>query len=166
MKSVYSKVQMGWKTMAVAAGLTVLLALPGQAGDDTFKIARDRSIPGKFGIETCDTFARELYSRLVQAGGEAHYVVYDWQIPGGRSGRHAIVVYRDAQGRYFGMDQSRRQPLWLTGNSPDAWAAWFNGPGYTRVVRSVTDPSLAGAYADLSRAPKAGASSAKLLAMK
>ena len=137
--------------MALAAGLTLLLAVPSQAGDDTFKIARDRTLPGKFGRETCDVFARELYSRLVHAGGEAHYIVYDWQIPGGGSGRHAIVVYRDAKGRYFGMDQSRRQPVWLTGNSANQWVGWFSGPGSTRVVREVTEVSLAGQYADLSR---------------
>lgn len=143
----------------------MMLALPGHAGDDTFKIARDKTIPGKFGRETCDVFAKELYNRLTQAGGEAHYVVYDWQNPGGRSGRHAIVVYRDAQGRYFGMDQSMRTPVWLTGQSPSAWAAWFNGPGHTRVVRSVTDASLSGEYADLSRAPKINRN-VKMVAMK
>jgi len=167
MKRKFAKLEKGLKVAAVVFAVAAMMGTESYAGDDTFKIARDKTIPGKFGHETCDIFAKELYSRLVAAGGEAHYIVYEWDYPGKGSGRHAIVVYRDAQGRYFGMDQTKRQPVWLTGSTPSQWVSWFNGPGDTRVLRSVTEPNLAGQYADLSRPSRANnGSNSRMVAMQ
>ncbi len=141
-------------------GVTLLLiggSMPIQAGDDSFAIARDRSIAGKRISGACLPFAQDLYSRLTKAGGEAHLVVFNWRSPAGITGTHAIVVYRDKEGRYWAMDNLQTAPLWLAGSTPAAWASFF-APRYAVEVKGhKMDPALAGQYADRSRSTETAA---------
>ena len=131
-----------------------LISTPVRAGDDTIAIALDKTLPGKFGINTCDIFARALYKKLVTAGGEAHYVVYNWKTGEGYWSCHAIVVCRDAKGQYLGMDQNKRMPVLLVGSTPLEWAQWFNGPGEVQLVTTFTDSRVSGQYAQLAAGKK------------
>lgn len=145
----------GSKLRSLAAAFFLLAFFPGpaRADDDTLMIALDKSLPGKNGLYTCEMFARELYRRLTGAGGEAHYIVYNWKSMDAGWLCHAIVVCRDAKGQYLGMDQNKRMPVLLAGTTPAEWIQWFNGPGPVELVSSFTDTRLAGQYADLSRPP-------------
>jgi hypothetical protein len=147
-------------TLAVRAILSAVCALTllfvflpdlTKAGDDSFDIALSLDISGKGGWNTCNTFAKELYRRISEAGGEAHYIVYDWVDDQNFSGRHAFVVYRDSSGRYWGIDQMCAQPKWLVGSNPKKWAYWFAAPREAHIVYSQTEPMLAGRYPDRSR---------------
>lgn len=129
-------------------------------------IALDKSIPGKFGVDTCEIFGQTLYQRLVAAGGEAHYLVYNWKNMEGEWECHAIVVCRDAKGQYLGMDQTRRMPVLLIGKTPEEWVKWFHGPGEVELVSSTTPKSLAGNYADLSRKPGKKSVASKVIVSK
>lgn len=155
-------------TFSTLLGASLLLAVSAmslQAGDDSFSIARDKSIAGKRITGACLPFAQDLYSRLTQAGGEAHLVVFDWRAPGGQTGTHAIVVYRDKEGRYWAMDNLQAAPLWLAGSSPASWAAFFAPRFDVEVKAHRTNPALAGQYADRSRSTEtADARTAGLLA--
>jgi hypothetical protein len=122
----------------------------GFAGDDSFSIAREKDITGKYVSGACLSYAQDLYSRMTQAGGEAHLVVFDWT-SANNSGKHAIVVYRDKEGRYWGMDNLKQTPIWLAGTTPREWADFF-APRCDVVVKAhKTDLALAGQYADRSR---------------
>lgn len=125
-----------------------------KASDDSWKIALALDIPGKNGWNTCAPYAKELYSRLTRAGGEAYLIVFDWTDANRLSDRHAIVVYRDAKGRYWGMDNRANKPVWLEGRNPSEWASFFSRTAYTSVYTAYTNPSNYGQYADLSRSPQ------------
>lgn len=66
--------------------------------DDTWSIARDFDLPGKYKHGQCDPFARQLYTNLIGAGGEAHYIVYSYTDEMRNQKLHAFVVYRDKKG--------------------------------------------------------------------
>lgn len=153
-------------TTLFAATLVLGVALvAGWAGDDSSSIARDHGIAGKWVSGACLPFAQELYSRLTAAGGEAHLVVFNWRSPSGETGAHAIVVYRDKEGRYWAMDNLQASPLWLAGSTPSAWAAFFVPRYDVEVKAHRSNPALAGQYADRSRiAATAAAGPATLLA--
>jgi hypothetical protein len=140
-----------FRSLAAAFFLLGLFSGPARAADDTLAIALDKSLPGKNGLNTCEMFGRELYRRLVGAGGEAYYIVYNWKSMDSGWLCHAFVVCRDARGQYLGMDQNKRMPVLLPGKGPAEWIQWFNGPGEVELVSSFTDQRLAGQYADLSR---------------
>lgn len=137
----------------LACGFLFLQPGLSRAGDDTLTIALDKSLPGKYGYLTCDIFARALYKRLIGAGGEAYYIVYNWKSMDAGWLCHAMVVCRDGKGQYLGMDQKRSMPLLLPGKSPEEWIQWFNGPGEVQLVSSFTDKRTYGQVADLSRGP-------------
>lgn len=128
--------------------------LQSKAGDDSWDIALALDLPGKGGWNTCAPFAKELYSRLTRAGGEAYLIVYDWTDDNRFSDRHAMVVYRDAKGRYWGMDQRMSKPIWLSGKNPSDWANFFSRAAQVQVRVAYTNPSNHGQYADLSRSPR------------
>lgn len=121
------------------------------AADDSFCIAMGKDIPGKFGWTTCEVFAQSLYQRLTRAGGESYYITFSWTNPSGMSGRHAIVVFRDAEGDYWGMDSRAQRPLRVSGNSSSSWARSYC-QGYSVHIASVTtEEKLKGQYASLDR---------------
>ncbi|PAW77659.1 MAG: hypothetical protein B9S32_10295 [Verrucomicrobia bacterium Tous-C9LFEB] len=128
--------------------------LQSKAGDDGWSMALALDLPGKGGWNTCAPYAKELYSRITRAGGEAYLIVFDWQDDRRMSDRHAFVVYRDAKGRYWGMDQRMNKPVWLAGKNPSEWAAFFSRTAVTEVRTAYTNPANHGQYADLSRSPK------------
>jgi hypothetical protein len=119
------------------------------AADAAHDIALDLSIPGKSGWTSCDNFARNLYPRITGTGGEATYIVYDWKDESHFCGRHAFIVFRDAQGRYWGMDNRTAKPKWLNGTTPRQWTQYFAGDVDTAVVYSHTNVWLIGCSAGL-----------------
>jgi hypothetical protein len=140
------------------AGVWGGLSAGALAADDSRTIARNAQVAGKFRKDQCLPFARDLYGQMVQAGGEAHLVVYQWNdafAQGQKSGYHAIVVYRDSSGRYFGVDNLTWKPKWLKGSTPSEWAMFFAGFGkQVAVTQSITEPTLRGSVASLDRAPR------------
>jgi hypothetical protein len=147
-----------WAQAILATGLIIFCSVSLASGkDDSGVIAREKDIPGKFRVGQCLPYAQELYNRFIRAGGEAHLVVYQWQnlqngVNGQWSsgeGRHAIVVYRDAKGRYYGMDNTTWKPVWLKGQTPGEWAQSFAGmDASTRIVSAQTELTLKGRYPD------------------
>lgn len=147
-----------WAQTMLATGLLIFCSFNLACGkDDSGVIAREKDIPGKFRVGQCLPYAQELYNRFIRAGGEAHLVVYQWHnlhngVDGQWSsgeGRHAIVVYRDSKGRYYGMDNNTWKPVWLKGQAPGEWAQSFAGMNAsTRIVSAKTELALKGRYPD------------------
>jgi len=102
-------------------------------------ISMANDIPGKGGWLTCLPFAKELHNRLVSNGIESHLVTLKW-VDGSRP--HIVVVYRDTDGRYYGMDNRERKPRWLSGNSPEEWVFSWYGGAVARVYRHVEGRSF------------------------
>lgn len=100
-----------------------------------FDRAVAEDLPGKYAKGACLPFAKELYARFSRSGIEAHLIAYAWNDRMGESGLHAFVVYRDEEGRYWGMDNLRHQPLWLGGNTVLDWSQSFS-PYTTVTVRA------------------------------
>jgi len=116
-----------YQIFKVVALCLVILPAIGSAKDDSHELAMNAHIRGKGRWNTCDMFARDLCQHMACAGTEAHYVVYDWQDDFHGTGRHAFVVYRDSDGRYWGMDNRSVAPKWLSGQDPVEWVASFAG---------------------------------------
>lgn len=123
----------------------------GWSADDGGFIARDQSIQGKGVSGECLPFATSLYNRLNSAGGEAHLIVFDWRA-GGQQGRHAMVVYLDQRGQYWGMDNIQRSPRRLDGaDNPEEWVMQF-APGYQVEIKAHKwNTAFLGSYADRRR---------------
>jgi len=123
-----------------------------RAADNSHDIALALNISGKAGLNKCDSFARDLFQRINNAGGEATYVVYDWVDENRSSGRHAFIVYRDSKGNYWGMDNVRHNPKWLDGKTPAEWVQNFASGVESRLVYAHTNVWLVGCYADFEHA--------------
>jgi hypothetical protein len=147
-------VKASWAAAALLGAAFIMSPIQSKAGDDSWKISLALDIPGKNGWQTCAPFAKELYSRLTRAGGEAYLVVFDWTDENRLSDRHAMVVYRDAKGRYWGMDNHANKPVWLSGSNPTEWASFFSRAAFVSIYTAYTNPANIGQYADLSRAPQ------------
>ncbi|SDT93742.1 hypothetical protein SAMN05444156_0897 [Verrucomicrobium sp. GAS474] len=120
--------------------------------DDGWEIAAALDVHGKGGWTTCGVFAKDLQHRFTLAGGESHIVVYDWTDAAGFGQRHALFVYRDTTGRYWGIDNRHAQPKWLAGTTPAAWVDfWEPDKKSIHLVADVSNPKLAGRSADKSR---------------
>ncbi|MDD5260435.1 MAG: hypothetical protein PHD76_01165 [Methylacidiphilales bacterium] len=107
------------------------LVLAAAGPDDALRIAKDWNIPGKNYPEQCQPFADELFRRMDAAGVEAYKVKFSWEsynfTARTRNGAHVMVVFKDARGRYYGMDNMALQPVWLRGDSAEAWTEFFAG---------------------------------------
>ena len=141
--------------LLVVAGNMLIGGL--QAEDGSAYLAKSKDVAGKFQVRECNTFAKDLYQKFARSGGEAYLVVYDWtnlkrDFRSQGSGRHAIVVYRDAKGRYYGVDNATWKPVWLKGSTPSEWAAFFGGMNLqTSVVSSQTVAANKGQYPNLAQ---------------
>lgn len=100
-------------------------------------LAQSFDIVGKGRPNACLPFATDLSARFQLLRVEANVIIYDWKIPTGGSGRHAIIVFRDAQNRLWGMDNLRRKPVWLSGEDPRQWIAQFSPKAQTRLVSTI-----------------------------
>ena len=135
---------------AVVAASKASAATPSR--DDGWEIASALDVAGKGGWTTCATFARDLQHRFTMAGGESHVVIYDWTDAAGFGQRHALFVYRDAAGRYWGIDNRHAQPKWLSGTTPTAWVNFWEPDKKTvALVADMTNPKLFGKTADKDR---------------
>ncbi len=132
--------------LLVLAGLTKV-----SARDDAWEISLNANMQGKGGWFTCLGFARDLYERLDLAGGEAHLIIYEWTGEDRRTGRHAIVVYRDGKGRYWAMDAKSPRPRWVKGTTSQEWVTLFAHETENKILHHQTNPQLAGRTADLNR---------------
>ena len=98
---------------------------------DPIQIAKAQDIPGRMHVGDCQRYADELFRRLDAAGIQAYKVSFDWESykfnARARTGSHMIVVFKDSRGRYYGMDNMARRPVWLRGNSPAEWTEFFAG---------------------------------------
>ena len=144
----------GIKAFVALLGTLAALWVPsGHAAtaDDGWTLAMEFGVKGRGGWTTCYAFARALQERFSLAGGESHLVVYDWTDEAHFSDRHAFLVFRDATGRYWGIDNRAAKPRWLHGTTAPEWAAFWDPEKTTRVVADVTDWNLRGHTADLGR---------------
>ncbi len=144
-----------FKALVALLGTLAALWIPtgarAAAPDDGWTLAMEFGVKGRGGWTTCYAFARALQERFSLAGGESHLVVYDWTDDAHFSDRHAFLVFRDATGRYWGIDNRSAKPRWLHGTSAPEWAAFWDPEKTTRVVADVTDWTLRGRTADLGR---------------
>jgi len=118
------------RTLLLAFFLTLPAGLQASALD-AHQIAKALDIPGKNRSGECERYAQELFQRLDKAGVEAYKIVFNWEsynfYATKHSGTHAMVVFKDGRGRYYGMDNKSRRPVWLNGSSPEEWTAFFVG---------------------------------------
>ncbi|HEY8967000.1 MAG TPA: hypothetical protein VIM58_11175 [Candidatus Methylacidiphilales bacterium] len=120
--------------------------------DDGWEIAASLDVAGKGGWTTCGAFAKDLQHRFTLAGGESHIVVYDWVDADGFGQRHALFVYRDAEGHYWGIDNRHEHPKWLSGTTPADWVAfWEPDKKAVSLIADVSNPKLFGKTADKDR---------------
>ncbi len=107
------------------------LVLASDGPDDALRIAKASNIPGKNYPDQCQPFADELFRRMDAAGIEAYKVKFSWESYNfnarTRNGAHVLVVFKDVRGRYYGMDNMALQPVWLRGDSAEAWTEFFAG---------------------------------------
>ncbi|MEM9400066.1 MAG: hypothetical protein AAF984_07630 [Verrucomicrobiota bacterium] len=115
--------------------LLCFVVTPTFASDDKINVSSDRNLTENHEIATSDILLRELYKRFITAGAEAYYIVYDWRNMHGKIGRHTIVVYKDAEGRYFGMDQTLQKPKWIQGKNATQWVQSFSNHEDTFLVQ-------------------------------
>lgn len=81
-------------------------------------IAKSNDVIGKYEMNQCLPFAKDLHQRFKEAGVNSAIVAYFWQA-GFHIGGHAIVLYED-EGRIYGMDNMTWRPRWLkTGKLQD-----------------------------------------------
>ena len=124
-------------TILFMVGLLVTSTV--QANDLGMKLAKDRSIPGKNQIGECAKYADALFAKMNASGVEAYRVSFDWShlsgISGGQ-GAHAVVVFKDARGRYYGVDNMTWKPIWLKGNNSQEWATFIAGMDTSTSVRN------------------------------
>lgn len=132
-----------------------------EAKDDGFALALSQDVPGKNNVGgRGGEFAPELYNRFVKAGGEAYLVSFKWRREFEKPEQmrsSTVVIFRDANGRYWGMDMYSNQPTWVPGQEPQKWLDRLYPSLITQLVSSKTEPSLAGRYADRSRVASGGA---------
>jgi len=109
-----------------------------QADGFGMKLAKDRSIPGKNQIGKCATYANALFAKMNAAGVVAYRVSFDWsKLTGlsGEQGAHAVVVFKDSRGRYYGVDNMTWKPIWLKGNNSQEWSTFIAGMDTSAHVR-------------------------------
>ena len=142
---------LGWAALlwalSMASSLATIPTAPTMR-DDGWDLALTPHLTGKGGWTTCYLFARALQWRFTCAGGENHLVIFDWVSPLHTRGRHAFLVYRDAESRYWGMDNLSAKPRWLPGTTPMEWAVFWAGDSTVLRVTDATDRHLAGKTAN------------------
>jgi hypothetical protein len=138
-------------TAAALGGMAPAPAGADDLRDDGWTLAMEFGVKGRGGWTTCYAFAQALQERFSLAGGESHLVVYDWTDEAHFSDRHAFLVFRDAAGRYWGIDNRSPKPRWLRGTTPAEWAAFWDADKTVRVVSDMTDANLRGRTADMGR---------------
>jgi hypothetical protein len=120
----------GWLLLLLLFGLSsgAVQALQKDPAETAFETAMSFKITGKGHYGQCYAYAGELYNRMAELQVEVYMITYDWE-KNGRSGRHSIVVYGDGKGRYWGMDNMSRKPLWLDGTGVESWVFSFEYQG-------------------------------------
>jgi hypothetical protein len=83
------------------------------------------SVPGKFERGQCAVYAGNLQNKLTTQGKESHLLIYQSNAFG-ESIRHAFVVFRGKDGSYMGIDNERRDPMVMTGSTPEEWVRQFS----------------------------------------
>ncbi|PAW79424.1 MAG: hypothetical protein B9S32_02470 [Verrucomicrobia bacterium Tous-C9LFEB] len=129
------------------------------AKDDGQMLALSQDLPGKNNVGGKGSeFAPELYNRFIKAGGEAHLVTFQWRREFEKAEQartSSVVVFLDAEGRYWGMDMYSKQPVWVPGREPQKWLDRLYPNLITKLTTVRTESKLAGKYADLSRVANA-----------
>lgn len=124
--------------LGLAAALAPISTLLAHAAeDDPWAISQKFDIVGKGQPQGCLPFAFDLSARFLFTKTESNIVVFDWRLPGGQGGRHAMVVFRDTQNRLWAMDNLRTKPLWLQGAKAEHWISEFMPRARTRLVSSI-----------------------------
>lgn len=108
-----------------------------RAETDPWIIAQQDDLVGRGKPDACVPFAFDLSSRFLFTRTGASVLVFDWIIPEGKRGRHAMVVFRDNAGRLWGVDNLRQKPMWLAGEDPKSWTSQFMPHARTRLVSTV-----------------------------
>lgn len=95
------------------------------------KIAKDKTIEGKFVYGKCAVFAMQLHLKFDIAKIPAYVIFETWKTTDGQHGAHAFVVYQDGKD-YYAIDNMMRKPVGVLGNGAIEWAMSFedaNGRG-------------------------------------
>jgi len=144
--------------MVMVGGFFALSSMV-QAKDDGQALALSQDVAGKNNVGGKGSeFAPDLYNRFIKAGGEAHLVTFQWRREFEKveqTRTSTVVIFLDAEGRYWGMDMYTSQPVWVPGREPQKWLDRLYPNLITKLVSARTEPKLAGQYADISRVAKA-----------
>lgn len=144
--------------LKAATTLTCLIVFLGmgvmaQAVEDIGrKLAKDRSLPGKNHPGECAVYADALFAKMNAAGVEAYRVSFDWSdylsSPSADQGAHAMVVYKDNRGRFYGVDNMSWKPVWLKGKNSQEWSAFFAGMNCSTSTRKTIASNAATLQSD------------------
>jgi hypothetical protein len=100
------------------------------------------AVPGKFESGKCAVYASSLQKKMGAKGRESTVLIYEWK-SFGNTGRHAIVVFRDEQGRHMAIDNEHQTPVEVKGSTPDEWARAFSRAKRVNVVASYSQSGSA-----------------------
>lgn len=99
------------------------------------KIAKDKSIEGKYKEGKCAVFAMQLHYLFDQAKIPAYVIFEKWTTSDQRTGFHCFVVFQDGKD-YLAIDNMMRKPVGVLGSAPVEWAMSFedaNGRGNNHI---------------------------------
>lgn len=132
------------KSPLLLAGLALASLLPLRA-DVAHDISQQAEPKGSGSLTEGGTYARSLYTIFTQNGVEAYLVNFTWRqetyLP---SYQASFVVFRDAQGRYFGQQSNTLHAKWLSGTTPREWAQSFYANSYVAVDGVADNRSVVG----------------------
>jgi predicted secreted Zn-dependent protease len=137
---------MNTKTLTILGAVLVVMMASASA-ESALQIAKAKDVTGKMESGACESFAQDLFQRMDRAGVEAYHIIYDWQNLDLRkqTGAHALIVFRDERGRYYGVDNMTWKPVWLQGHTPREWVKFFSGMDtHTQVVSQVATHAVGG----------------------
>jgi hypothetical protein len=85
--------------------------------DQSHKIANRHDIVGKFGLSTCNSFARQISYNLTEAKIKNYIIEFSWTSPL-QAGNHAFVVYLDKSDATWGIDNLMSKSKRISGKTP------------------------------------------------
>lgn len=119
-----------------------LAAEAGKRAAEVFPVST-RFLPGEGREGQCLSYAYALMVRLFNEGQKGHLVVFRWHTASGggvvRSGSHAIVVARGADGNLYAADNLSPSPRPVAGETPYEWARAFTGQSARVVLLAVRE---------------------------
>jgi hypothetical protein len=91
-------------------------------------------------------YAVDLYQIFTRNGIEAYLVQFQWTRYANMGYMGSFVVFRDADGKYWGQESTSIHARWVAGTTPKEWAASFYSNAFTEVKSVGDNRSVVGIY--------------------